>query len=106
MIADADPFALTGIVVQEILQGLTRDVNEIERYLSLWEMLEPSGVSTYREAATIYRVSRAKGVSLTTIDALIAAIALEHNARVFTLDRDFSRIARVTRLLLHKVPQA
>jgi predicted nucleic acid-binding protein len=105
MIADADPFALTGIVVQEILQGLTRHVSEIERYLSLWEMLEPSGVSTYREAATIYRVSRAKGVSLTTIDALIAAIALEHNARVFTLDRDFSRIARITRLLLHKVPQ-
>jgi predicted nucleic acid-binding protein len=105
MIADADPFALTGIVVQEILQGLTRHVSEIERYLSLWEMLEPSGVSTYREAATIYRVSRAKGVSLTTIDALIAAIALEHNARVFTLDRDFSRIARITRLLLHRVPQ-
>jgi len=33
---------------------------------------------------------------------VIAAIALEHNASVFTLDQDFSRIARVTRLALYR----
>jgi hypothetical protein len=37
MIANADPSARTGI---------TRYVSEIERHLSLWEMLEPSGFST------------------------------------------------------------
>jgi predicted nucleic acid-binding protein len=101
MIADAEPFALTGVVVAEILQGLTRDVGRIESYLSHWEMLEPGGFRTYRDAAAIFRLGRAKGVSLTTIDALIAAIALEHGASVFTLDKDFSRIARLTGLLLH-----
>ncbi len=60
MISDAEPFALTGVVVAEILQG-----------------------------------------RLTTIDALIAAIALEHRASVFTLDKDFSRIARLRGLQLH-----
>ena len=30
-----------------------------------------------------------------------AAIALEHRASVFTLDKDFSRIARLTGLPLH-----
>src|SRR5260370_9508472 len=96
MIRDAEPFALTGVVVAEILQGLTRDGSRIEQFLSQWEMLEPRGFGTYREAAAIFRQGRAKGVSLTTIDALIAAIALERRATVFTLDKDFSRIARLT----------
>ena len=104
MIRDAEPFALIGVVVAEILQGLTRDVSRIEHYLSQWEMLEPRGFGTYREAAAIFRQGRAKGVSLTTIDALIAAIALERRATVFTLDKDFSRIARLTGLPLYLLP--
>ena len=104
MIADAEPLALTGVVIAEILQGLTRDVSQIERYLGLWEMIEPGGFATYREAAAIFRLARAKGISLTTIDTLIAAIALEHGAAVFTLDKDFSSMARITRLPLYKLP--
>src|SRR5712664_1866908 len=66
MIADAEPFALTGVVVAEILQGLTREASRIEHYLSQWEMLEPRGFRTYGEAAAIFRLGRTKGVSLTT----------------------------------------
>jgi predicted nucleic acid-binding protein len=101
MITDAEPFAVAGIVVSEILQGLTRNVDEIERYLSMWDILEPAGFPTYREAAAIFRLARSKGVSLSTIDALIAAIAMHHHAAVFTLDKDFSRIARLTGLPLY-----
>jgi predicted nucleic acid-binding protein len=101
MIAEAEPFALSGIIVSEILQGLRRDVDQIERHLSQWEMLEPLGFSTYREAAAIFRLGRGKGLSLTTIDTLIAAIALDHRAVVFTVDQDFSHIARITRLQLY-----
>ena len=104
MIADAEPFALAGVVVAEILQGLTRDVARIERYLSMWQFLEPVGFSTYREAAAIFRLARSRGVSLSTIDTLIAAIALDHGAALFTLDRDFNRIARLTGLSLYPVP--
>jgi predicted nucleic acid-binding protein len=101
LIADAEPFALTGIVVTEILQGLKRDVSRIEHYLSQWEILEPRGFSTYREAASVFRAARAKGIAVTTTDALIAAIASEHSAALFTLDRDFTRIAGVIRLPLY-----
>ena len=104
MIADAEPFAIAGVVVAEILQGLTRDVCPIERYLSMWDILEPRGFSTYREAAAIFRLARSKGISLATIDTLIAAIAMDHGAAVFTLDKDFSRIARLTGLPLHPLP--
>ena len=105
MIHEVEPFALTGVVVTEVLQGLTRDVNRIERYLSMWELLEPRGFSTYREASAISRLARSRGISLTTIDTLIAAIALEHQASLFSLDKDFSRVARITALRLHPLPE-
>jgi predicted nucleic acid-binding protein len=101
MITDAEPLALAGVVITEVLQGLRRDVSRLEHYLSQWDMLEPKGFSTYREAAAIFRVARAKGVAVTTIDALIAAIALEHGVTLFTLDKDFSRLAGITRLPLY-----
>jgi len=66
MITDAEPFALAGVIVTEILQGLKRDVSRLEHYLSQWEMLEPRGFSMYREAASIFRAARAKGVAVTT----------------------------------------
>jgi predicted nucleic acid-binding protein len=102
MIADAEPFALTGIIVAEVLQGLTRDAKSIETYLAQWEMLEPLEFATYSRAAAIYRAARAKNLTLSTIDAMIAAIALDHNAGVFTLDQDFSRIARITHLSIYR----
>jgi len=64
-------------------------------------MLEPKGFSTYREAARIFRAARAKGVAFTTIDSLIAAMALEHGAALFTLDKDFKRIVATIRLPLY-----
>jgi predicted nucleic acid-binding protein len=103
MISEAEPFALAGIVVTEISQGLKRDVSRIEHYLSQWEMLEPRGFSTYREAASIFRTARAKGVAVTTTDALIAAIASEYDAALFTLDKDFNRIAGIIKLPLYVV---
>jgi len=105
MIDEVEAFALTGVVVTEVLQGLRRDVNRIERYLSLWDVVEPRGFSTYREASAISRLARSRGVNLTTIDALIAAIALEHQASLFSLDKDFSRVARITALRLHQLPE-
>ena len=105
MIEQAEPFALTGMVVMEILQGLTHDASRIERLLHSWDLLEPRGFSTYRQAAAIFRLARSKGVSLTTIDTLIAAVALENRAILFSLDKDFSRIARLADLRLYSPPE-
>jgi len=104
MIAGAEPLALTGVVVAEILQGLTRNVPDIEAYLAMFDLLEPAGFSTYREAAAIFRLARARGISLSTIDTLIAAVAMQHRAAVFTADKDFARIVRLTSLQLHPLP--
>ena len=102
MIEGSEPFALAGVVVAEVLQGLTRDASAIERFLAQCDMLEPRGFETYREAAAIYRAARLQGIALTTIATLVATIALQHGASVFTLDQDFSRIARIARLALYQ----
>ena len=39
MIDESEPFALTGVVVAEVLQGLTRDAGRIEQFLVQWDML-------------------------------------------------------------------
>lgn len=101
MIEEAEPFALTGLIVTEILQGIRRDVRRIERFLSMWEMIEPGGFYTYGEASAISRLAQSKGISLATIDSLIAATALEHHSSVFSLDKGFFHIARMTPLRLH-----
>jgi predicted nucleic acid-binding protein len=102
LIAKAEPVALTGVVITEVLQGLTRDIEQLEPFLGMWTMLEPRGFSTYRSAAAIFRLGRSRGISLTTIDTLIAAIAMENGASVFTLDQDFVRIAQLTSLTVHQ----
>lgn len=101
LIEEGEPFAVTGIVVAEVLQGLTRDSRSIEEYLLQWDMIEPKGFATYCRAAAMYRNARANGVTLSTIDTLIAAIALERGMSLFTLDQDFARVARLTDLTLY-----
>ena len=102
MIADSEPIALSGVIVTEVLQGLQRDVESIEHQLSLWDLLEPRGFKTYRDAAALFRLARSRGVSLTTVDALIAALALEGGATLFTLDKDFERLGSFTDLKFHR----
>jgi len=106
LIADADqPIALAGIVVTEILQGLRRDADIIEHFLRQWTLLEPTGFDTYAQAGAIFRVARSKGLTVTTTDTLIAAIALSHHAQLFTSDNDFTPLARLTGLRLYRPPQ-
>jgi predicted nucleic acid-binding protein len=105
MISHAVPMAVTGIIVTEVLQGLTRDVEQVELFLAMWDVLEPGGLSTYRAAAAIFRLARSRGISLTTIDSLIAAIAQEHHVTLFSLDQDFAHISRLIGLRLYQTPQ-
>ena len=100
LIATNAPLVLTGVVVAEVLQGLRRDVAAVTKLLANWPLIEPAGFATYAEAATIFRQARGRGATLSTIDALLAALAIEYHAAFFTLDQDFARLA-FTGLRLH-----
>ena len=95
------PLVLAGVIVTEVLQGLKRDVAEVTRLLAGWPLIEPDGFATYATAASIFRETRGRGLTLSTVDALLATLAIEYHATLFTLDRDFGRLT-FTGLRLHQ----
>jgi predicted nucleic acid-binding protein len=100
LISASEPFALTGLVLAEVSQGLRYNVAEIEEFLLQWEVLEPR-ISTYREAAGLFRLARSRGIAATTVDTVLAATALEHKAALFTIDVGLKRIAGLGGITLH-----
>jgi predicted nucleic acid-binding protein len=93
LIGSAAELVLAGVVVIEVLQGLRREVAEVGRLLAGWPLIEPTGFGSYLVAASIFRQARARGLTLSTVDALLASLAIEYQANLFTLDKDFERLA-------------
>lgn len=92
-----------GVVLQEVLQGCGSEADLKYARLRLWKVpyLEAHR-SSYLLAVHAWRRLRARGVSLPPVDALIASVAMEHGARLWTLDRDFHRAARFLPLRLYE----
>src|SRR5262245_52999317 len=86
-LADREPLATAGIILQEVLQGIRREreFNLVHSKLSRLAYLSASK-SSHRAAALLFRKARALGVSVPSVDALIAALAVEHNSALFTAD--------------------
>ncbi len=86
---------LIGAILQEVLQGfpsLERTRRRVD-YLAPFPLLALHR-GDYVYAAEIRNKCRAKGVAVTTVDAQIAAAAVNHRCRLLTTDRDFQAIAR------------
>jgi predicted nucleic acid-binding protein len=99
-----EEIALPGIVLQELLSGI-REKAQFER---LEEILEgfPIILATkeiHIEAASIANACRSKGIATSTVDCLIAAMAIEHNAQLLTSDRDFVHMAGCCALRLFEI---
>jgi predicted nucleic acid-binding protein len=98
-----DELATTGVIVQEVLQGIRGDKQfEVVRQ-RFWSMLilEPRELSTYEIAAQLFRRAQRKGFTIRAPnDCLIAALALEHGALLVHNDRDFIALAQVEPALL------
>lgn len=100
---DHEEIATTGVIFQEVLQGI-RNPGDYERMRQvLWSalILEPRELSTYEVAAQLYLSARAKGFTIRRPnDCLIAALALEHGALLVHNDRDFIALAQAEPSLL------
>jgi predicted nucleic acid-binding protein len=98
VLASDMPFGVAPYTVQELLQG-ARDKKEFDKlreYLSTQTVYYLSaGIAGHIDAAQIFFNLRRAGVTVrSTIDMLIAVIAIEHNLYLLHNDRDFDVIAR------------
>ena len=102
-------FVTCGPVVQEVFEGLREHPwSEAFRvaFRALPVLSDPLPVETFLKAAEIYRQGRSKGYTIrSSLDCLIAAIAIENKIPVWHKDRDFEVIARLTSLQTKRYPQ-
>jgi predicted nucleic acid-binding protein len=96
-------FAICGPILQEVLQGLDARRPETAvlggALLALPRLSDPLPTSLYLQAANIYAEGRLRGLTIRSgVDCLIAAIAIENDVTLWHRDRDFTAIARYTRL--------
>jgi len=95
-------FRTCGPVVQEVLQGLRDDPpgNAFRQsFMALPLLNDPLPERTFIFAAEIYRIGRNKGFTIrSSVDCLIAAIAIENHVTVWHRDRDYDAISRFTAL--------
>ncbi len=76
------PFGITSVIYQEILQGAKdrKEYNLLNEYLECQKFFHPLDlIGSYAQAAIIYFSCRKKGITIrSTIDCLIAQVAIEH----------------------------
>lgn len=89
-------------ILQEVFQGI-RDEHAFLKIraglLSIQRVADPVHLEDHLLAAEIYRTGRRRGLSIrSSIDCLIAAIAIREKLPVWHHDRDFMLIAKYTEL--------
>lgn len=90
LIRPANQAVITGIIFQEILQGIRNQKSyQLTRKLLSRLPLLIAGSETHIKAAEIFRSLSSKGRKPTTIDVFIASLAIENKIPLFTLDEDF-----------------
>jgi predicted nucleic acid-binding protein len=98
------PVFITPIIVQEILQGARnqKEWTALDRHLRMQAMVQPTdALVTHRGAGRIYFDCRRRGLTVrSTIDCLIAQLALEHELSLLQDDHDYQTIRAVRPLEL------
>ncbi|MFQ5881585.1 MAG: PIN domain-containing protein [Candidatus Methylomirabilales bacterium] len=87
---------LVGVVLAELLQGC-RTRKETDTILSTLTGLRflATNFTSWRRTGELASSLRRKGITLPLSDLIIAAVALEHECQVFTLDTHFRQIPGV-----------
>jgi predicted nucleic acid-binding protein len=107
-IVDFDEVVTCLPVVMEVLQGFRDEAafRKAEQAMLCLPIVEsPLTEALVRAAIDLYRTGRATGFTVrSSVDCLIAACALRHDLEVLHRDRDFTAIARFSRLRERSLP--
>lgn len=105
LVAEDAPLGVPGIVLQELLSGV-RTPQAFDRLMGIMEGF-PLVIARREDHLTAARIANScarKGVPTSTVDCLIAALAVSRQAALFTLDDDFARMAAPIGLTLLGMP--
>lgn len=106
LLEEEQDICLTEIIVTEILQGISSDVEhkKVSNFLKEFQIFSLEGMPSFLHAAKIYRQCRKTGYTIrSTIDCLIAVVALENRLALLAKDKDYKLIANVEPLVLVEV---
>lgn len=97
------PVYVTGLVLQEVLQGFAGPKARllIIEKLSALPALMPQA-HDHIEAAELRNRCRRAGIQIETVDALLAQLCIHHDLTMLATDRDFVHIAQHSALKLWK----
>jgi predicted nucleic acid-binding protein len=103
LVAGGYPIAVTEPIVFELLMGADSDAHaeELRRFLVSFDLRPFKGIRDAERAADIYRACRRVGRTIrSSVDCMVAAVALRDGLPVLSADRDFAAIADETGLEL------
>jgi len=102
LIREHNRAVLCGIILQEVLQGIRDNKSHAatKERLTKLPYLDMSK-EIHLAAASLYRLLRAKGITVPSADASIAALAIFNHIPLFTKDDHFNIIAKHTKLELY-----
>jgi len=99
-VLDASAHLAEPVVFELLRFARPAEAQQLQAQFATLPLLEtPPGLWT--EAAALGWDGRSIGVTVPSLDLLIAAIALHHRTTVVSFDRDFAAIAQVSELKLH-----
>jgi len=95
----AYPFGITGVIHQEVLQGAASRAkfDYLEEFMRSQTFYHPQDpVESYTEAARMYFDCHRAGITIrSSIDCLIARVAIEHGLMLLHDDRGFEKIVEI-----------
>jgi predicted nucleic acid-binding protein len=93
----------TGIIATELYRGAksNRETDALDELLTSIECIETKEKYFY-EAGRLGHILSQQGITVGTVDLLIAQISMANDMMLFTLDKHFTAIARLSLLRLYR----
>jgi len=104
-VLDASAHLAEPVVFELLRFARPAEAQQLQAQFATLPMLE-TPPALWTEAAALGRDCRRIGVTVLSLDLLIATIALHHQATLVSFDRDFAAIAQVSALKLRLLERA
>lgn len=107
LLATGERVGVPGLVLQELLSGIREPAqfDKIKAVILRGYPIVLAETQDHLLAAAIVNGCARNGVAISSVDGLLAAIAVNRKASLFTTDQDFTGVARFFPLRLFTIPK-